>query len=96
MKTARGCRAVSIIACAQNQAPGIDALIDELQAIGVRPIVAGVAGPGVIGLPVVEAPAALQPLLQIQSFYAAVNALAVARGHDPDRPPLLRKVTETL
>jgi fructoselysine-6-P-deglycase FrlB-like protein len=25
-----------------------------------------------------------------------VNALAIARGYDPDRPPHLRKVTETV
>ena len=32
----------------------------------------------------------------IQSFYRAAEALAVARGRDPDRPPHLSKVTETL
>ena len=37
----------------------------------------------------------LEPILQIQSFYRAANALAVARGLDPDRPPHLAKVTET-
>jgi glucosamine--fructose-6-phosphate aminotransferase (isomerizing) len=31
-----------------------------------------------------------------QSFYRMVNDLAIARGMDPDRPPNLRKVTETL
>lgn len=36
------------------------------------------------------------PILAIQSFYRAVNALAVRRGRDPDRPPNLAKVTETL
>jgi glucosamine--fructose-6-phosphate aminotransferase (isomerizing) len=35
-------------------------------------------------------------MLIIQSFYRMVNALAVARGFDPDRPPHLRKVTETV
>jgi glucosamine--fructose-6-phosphate aminotransferase (isomerizing) len=35
-------------------------------------------------------------LLVVQSFYRLVNAVAVARGFDPDRPPHLRKVTETL
>ncbi|MBL8651764.1 MAG: SIS domain-containing protein [Sphingopyxis sp.] len=79
-----------------ESAPGVDALIGELLAIGAKPIVAGAGPAGAIGLPLVDAPAALQPMLQIQSFYAAVNALALARGHDPDRPPLLRKVTETV
>jgi len=36
------------------------------------------------------------PILAIQSFYRAVNALAIARGRDPDRPPHLAKVTETM
>jgi glucosamine--fructose-6-phosphate aminotransferase (isomerizing) len=31
----------------------------------------------------------------IQSFYRAVARLSLARGYDPDRPPHLRKVTET-
>lgn len=35
------------------------------------------------------------PLLAIQSFYRAVNALALRRGHNPDLPPHLNKVTET-
>ena len=37
-----------------------------------------------------------QPLLLVQSFYRLANAVAVARGLDPDRPPHLQKVTETL
>lgn len=36
------------------------------------------------------------PILLIQSFYRAVNALAIRRGRDPDRPPHLAKVTETV
>ena len=39
---------------------------------------------------------AIEPLLMIQSFYRLVNALAIARGRDPDHPPHLRKVTETM
>jgi glucosamine--fructose-6-phosphate aminotransferase (isomerizing) len=31
-----------------------------------------------------------------QSFYRLANAVAIARGFDPDSPPHLRKVTETL
>jgi glucosamine--fructose-6-phosphate aminotransferase (isomerizing) len=37
----------------------------------------------------------LAPLATIQSFYRLANALSLARGLDPDRPPHLRKVTET-
>jgi len=47
------------------------------------------------GLPTLRCSPLLEPILQIQSFYRAANALAVARGLDPDRPPHLAKVTET-
>lgn len=50
-----------------------------------------------IALPVPpESPAALMPLLQARAFYGGIAALAAARGLDPDRPPHLRKVTQTL
>ncbi len=39
---------------------------------------------------------ALDPLAMLLSFYAFAEALARARGHDPDRPSHLRKVTETV
>lgn len=38
----------------------------------------------------------LRPILLIQSYYKFVNALSVARGYNPDCPPHLNKVTETL
>lgn len=38
----------------------------------------------------------IAPIAMVQSFYAMVNAISVQRGFDPDRPPLLRKVTETI
>ena len=38
---------------------------------------------------------ALVPVAQIQSFYRLAAELSIARGFDPDRPPHLRKVTET-
>ena len=49
-----------------------------------------------IRLPALDAHPALQPLLLVQSFYRLANALAVARGRDPDHPPHLAKVTETV
>jgi glutamine---fructose-6-phosphate transaminase (isomerizing) len=36
------------------------------------------------------------PIAMIQRFYGLVNALSVSRGFDPDHPPLLQKVTETV
>ena len=37
----------------------------------------------------------LDPIAAIQSFYLLVEAVARARGSDPDRPPHLSKVTST-
>ncbi len=39
---------------------------------------------------------ALEPIAMIQTFYRFANALSLARGYNPDTPPHLRKVTETL
>jgi glucosamine--fructose-6-phosphate aminotransferase (isomerizing) len=48
-------------------------------------------------LPLVPAPRPeCAPLLAVQSFYRAINALALRRGHHPDLPPHLNKVTETV
>lgn len=38
----------------------------------------------------------LDPLAMLLSFYGLAEAVARARGHDPDHPSLLRKVTETI
>jgi glutamine---fructose-6-phosphate transaminase (isomerizing) len=38
---------------------------------------------------------AIAPIAAIQSFYRLAATLSIARGFDPDRPPHLRKVTET-
>jgi glucosamine--fructose-6-phosphate aminotransferase (isomerizing) len=38
----------------------------------------------------------LDPLAMIQSAYLEIERLAIALGRDPDRPRLLKKVTETL
>ena len=75
---------------------GTESLARELSARGVPVLAAGVRSPGAIELPVIEPTnAALAPLTLTQAFYRLANALAVARGHDPDAPPHLRKVTET-
>jgi glucosamine--fructose-6-phosphate aminotransferase (isomerizing) len=75
---------------------GIDALVVEAIARGGTVFCAGMDIPGAVTLPTQDAAPAIQPMLQIQSFYRAVNALSVRRGFDPDRPPNLRKVTETI
>jgi glucosamine--fructose-6-phosphate aminotransferase (isomerizing) len=38
----------------------------------------------------------LEPIAYALSFYRLVSALALARGLDPDQPPHLSKITETL
>jgi glucosamine--fructose-6-phosphate aminotransferase (isomerizing) len=63
---------------------------------GARVFVAADTVPGAVSLPAIGSAPLLEPILQIQSFYRAANALALARGLDPDNPPHLRKVTETL
>jgi len=74
----------------------VRALAEEFAGRSAPLLVAGLkAAPG-IALPTLEADALIQPVLQVQSFYRMVNALAVARGRDPDRPPTLAKVTETV
>lgn len=75
---------------------GISALAAELLSREVEVMSAGVSAPGALVLPSVKAHPVIEPLLLIQSFYRLVNALAIARGHDPDQPPHLRKVTRTL
>lgn len=75
---------------------GVRALATELVGRGARVMVAGAQVEGAVQLPAVAAHPAVQPLLLIQSFYRFVNELALARGMDPDHPPHLRKVTETI
>jgi len=74
----------------------VEALAAELAAVGADIFLAGSEVPGVRALPALRAHPAIEPLLLIQSFYRLANALALARGRDPDRPPHLRKVTETV
>ncbi len=48
-------------------------------------------------LPVAEAPHPVcAPLIAIQGFYRAANALSIRRGRNPDVPPHLNKVTQTV
>ena len=76
--------------------PGIVQLAAELSAQGADVLLAGTHLAHTTELPTEAAHPVIEPLLFAQSFYRAANALALARGHDPDTPPHLRKVTETL
>ena len=74
----------------------VASLAGEFASRGARVLSAGVPGaPGTV-LPVLPADPLVAPILQIASVYRLANALAVARGLDPDRPRHLTKITETL
>lgn len=76
---------------------GLAELGSELVQRGVPVISAGPAAiDGALTLPAASGldPFA-QPIALVQSFYPLVEALARARNRDPDRPPHLKKVTET-
>jgi glucosamine--fructose-6-phosphate aminotransferase (isomerizing) len=75
---------------------GIADLAAEFAARGAKVLLAGAQAKGATSLPAVAAHPVIEPLLAIQSFYRLANALALARGLDPDRPPHLNKVTETV
>ncbi len=89
-----------VLAFSQNDdsLPGMRDVVGVLVARGVRVIVAGPASvPGAIQLPIADGLSPLaQPIALVQSFYTFADALARVRGRDPDRPPHLVKVTETI
>ncbi|NBW48444.1 MAG: SIS domain-containing protein, partial [Betaproteobacteria bacterium] len=71
-------------------------LAQEMRARGAR-VLRAITGPGEPGnLPCTAAAHPdLDPICLIQSFYLMVEALARARGRDPDKPSYLSKVTLT-
>jgi glucosamine--fructose-6-phosphate aminotransferase (isomerizing) len=75
---------------------GVESLATELAGRRADIMLAGSKVPRALNLPTLPASPVLQPLLMVQSFYRMVNALALARGLNPDRPPYLNKVTETV
>jgi glucosamine--fructose-6-phosphate aminotransferase (isomerizing) len=75
---------------------GVEALAQEFVRRGADVLLAGARAAGAIELPTLAAHPVIEPLLMIQSFYRMTASLALARGFNPDAPPHLRKVTETL
>ena len=74
-----------------------EALARDFIARGAHVIMAGGEQEGALALPILPAlHPALAPIAAIQSFYRLAASLSIARGLDPDNPPYLRKVTETL
>lgn len=70
--------------------------LSKLATAGADVFVCGSALPDCTSLPTIEAHPLIQPILMIQSFYKFVNSLSLAKGYDPDQPPNLSKVTETI
>jgi glutamine---fructose-6-phosphate transaminase (isomerizing) len=92
-----------VLLFAQNDATrtGNEMLASELAERGATVMladsqVAASTTKRLIALPTIASHAAIAPMLLVQSFYRMANALSIARGRDPDRPPFLNKVTETL
>jgi glucosamine--fructose-6-phosphate aminotransferase (isomerizing) len=75
---------------------GVQALAGELAQRGVPVLLAGARAQGAITLPTLDAIPELAPILLVQSAYRMIDALAARRGLDPDHPPHLRKITETV
>jgi glutamine---fructose-6-phosphate transaminase (isomerizing) len=75
---------------------GIETLARELAHRGVPTLLAGADAAGATRLPTIDAAAEVAPILLVQAAYRMIAALAVRRGLDPDHPPHLCKITETL
>jgi glucosamine--fructose-6-phosphate aminotransferase (isomerizing) len=75
---------------------GIAALANDFVAHGAEVLAAGIEVEHALPLPTIAADPAIEPMLIIQTFYRLAAELALARGFDPDKPPHLNKVTETL
>ena len=87
---------VLVFAAPDASADSVAGVAERLAGQGARVFTAGTAAPGATPLPVAAASHPMAATLAlIVSFYAMVEGLSRRRGFDPDRPPYLRKVTET-
>ncbi len=75
--------------------PGLAALVPELLHRGVPTLHAGLGIREGQELPMIERHPAAQPAIVAASAYRMLASLSIRRGHNPDSPPHLRKVTET-
>ncbi len=75
---------------------GVELLATELVARKADVMLAGSRCRGALHLATEPAHPVIEPMLIAQTFYRMANALSLARGIDPDRPPNLSKVTETV
>ena len=77
--------------------PQVCATAERLAGQGARVFLTGGTATGAVTLPSVAGLHPLvAPLVLAVTWYATVERLAWARGFDPDTPPHLRKVTETV
>jgi len=77
--------------------PQLVATAERLAAQGADVFLTGADAAGATRLPSVPGlHPMVAPLVNVVSFYAFVEELARRRGFDPDTPPHLRKVTETV
>jgi glucosamine--fructose-6-phosphate aminotransferase (isomerizing) len=79
-----------------ESAEGVEQLVHDAVDQGVPVFIVGAEVAGASTLPIPAAHELIEPMLHIQALYRAASELAVARGLDPDRPPHLQKVTETI
>lgn len=88
----------ALLVFAQNDETqtGTALLAADVAAQGADMLLAGVTAAGVTVLPALGAHPVIEPPLFAQSFCRMANALVLARGYDPDRPPHLNKVTESV
>lgn len=64
---------------------------------GAKVITVGKSYKGAVSLPTVDVELPeLNVICMIQSFYKLMNQLSLDRGYNPDVPPFLKKVTETV
>jgi len=75
---------------------GVEMLAGELVTRKADVMIAGSRCQGAVHLATEPAHPVIEPMLIAQTFYRMANALSLARGLDPDRPPNLSKVTETV
>ena len=76
--------------------PGLLLLAEQMRQRGARVLLAAPAGTPGCDLPLTATGHVdLDPIAAVQSFYRMVEALARARGLDPDKPRHLNKVTRT-
>lgn len=87
-----------ILAFSQNDRTrsGMRKTLRALAERGAAVYCAGVDDSDIVELQTIDTHPVLQPILMVQSFYRMANAISIARGLNPDRPPNLSKVTETV